>query len=143
MAARRLLIVMVVLLVLSSVAAALVPPPPESTTTSESTTTAEGRQSTKRRSGEFISERVSADSGPPSRIRLKTGDQLSLTVTSKAFQQIAVRGLGLLEPAEPGAPARFDVFVDRPGSFPVQALGGGGPVARLNVHEPGRPGGQR
>jgi hypothetical protein len=142
MAARRLLIVMVVLLVLSSVAAALVPPPPESTTTTDETTTGEGaHQTPKRRTGSLVTARVNAEAHRPERIALAVGDQLSLTVISKSFRQIAVRGLGLLEPAESGSPARFNVLLEGPGSFLVRPLNENRVIARIEVRQP--PGRER
>jgi hypothetical protein len=139
MAARRLLLVMIVLLVLSSLAAALVPPPPEPSGTTAETTTAErpGKQprAEPRRRGRLVSESVAAE-GPPRRIVLAPGDQLSLRVTSRRFAQVAIPGLGLLDSAAPGSPARFDLLAPAPGAYRVRALAGGRTIARIVVRDP-------
>jgi hypothetical protein len=136
MAARRLLIIMVVLLVLSSLAAALVPPPTERSSTDEgqkTTTTARSGPGAPGREGELLRARVEADARRPAQISARVGDQLALTVEAKAFREVEVPALGLLEPAAPGDPARFDMLVERPGSFLVRLVDGGRAIARIEA----------
>jgi len=135
MAARRLLIIMVVLLVLSSLAAALVPPPTERSSTDEGreTTTARSGPGAPAREGELIRARVDADARRAAQISARLGDQLALTVEANAFREVEIPALGLLEPAAPGDPARFDMLVERPGSFLVRLVDGGRAIARIEA----------
>jgi hypothetical protein len=138
MAARRLLIIMVVLLVLSSVAAALVPPPTERSQPEEeqAPTTTTGRASGgSQRVRQLLAARVEAEARRPARITAHVGDQLALTVEAEAYREVEVPAFGLLEPAEPGAPATFDILVDRPGSFLVRLAASGRAIARIEVRE--------
>jgi plastocyanin len=134
MAARRLLIVMVVLLVLSSVAAALVPPPGERSTTDEAEeTTTEKRPAKAGTRGEFVEATLDAEARRPERISVQAGDQLALTVEARAFHEVEIPSFGLLEPAEAGAPARFDLLIERPGSFLVRLGDRGRAIARIDA----------
>jgi hypothetical protein len=121
MAARRLLIVMLLLLGISTLAAALVPPPErESTETEESTATT--RATKERPPGKRVAAEVSARGGGRRKlIQVSLGDQLALVVESARPAEIAVPAFGLIEFAEPGAPARFDMLIRRRGRFDVTA----------------------
>lgn len=122
MAARRLLIVMLLLLGISTLAAALVPPPERETQTDSSTSTTRSTPTRERPEGERVAAEVTARSGgPPEIVRVSTGDQLALVVKVARAAEVEVPAFGLVEFAEPGAPARFDVLVDEPGRFEVNA----------------------
>jgi Flp pilus assembly protein TadD len=133
MAARRLLIVMVVLLVLSSVAAALVPPPGERSTDEAEETTTQKRPAKAGTRGELVEATVDAETRRPERISVRAGDQLALTVEARAFHEVEIPSFGLLEPAEAGAPARFDLLIERPGSFLVRLGDRGRAIARIDA----------
>jgi hypothetical protein len=125
MAARRLLIVLIILLVISTIAAFLAPGPgndarPPATIGSTTTTTATAREPAP--SGRLIRASIDADADSPQTVRLRLGDQLSLRVSSRASDQLEIVGLGLVEAVDRDAPALFDVFADRPGSYPVLLL---------------------
>jgi hypothetical protein len=123
MAARRLLIVMVVLLVISSLAAALVPPPEERTTSSSTTGSSPSTQPVPDPAqGERVTHRIDVSSKAPRKLELSVGDQLSLTVTSTRFAEIAIPALGLIDTATQGSPARFDILIDEPGTFAIRRL---------------------
>lgn len=130
MAARRLLIVMLVLLGISTLAAALVPPPEEQQGTTERPTSTSQRMGQEPRPGERVAAEISAASAKPEEVRLTQGDQLALVVQTERPAEIAVPDFGLIEFAEPGAPARFDILVERDGRFEVTA-GRGGTVATI------------
>jgi plastocyanin len=141
MAARRLLIIMVVLLVLSSVAAALVPPPTERSAPEESeeeTAIESEAGDDRRRAAEVVTVRVDAEAQRPELIAVGVGDQVALTVQARAFHEVEIPALGLLQPVEPGAPARFDMLIDRSGSFLVRLAGGGRAIARIEARERAR-----
>jgi len=121
MAARRLLIIMLLLLGISTLAAAFVPPPEREATRSESSTS----KSTSREglpAAELVKREVtSSGRRAPQRVRVARGDQLTLVVKSDRPGQITVPAFGLIEFAEPGAPARFDILIERQGRFEVNA----------------------
>jgi hypothetical protein len=122
MAARRLLIVMLLLLGISTLAAALVPPPERQQGETESSTSTTKPRTAEPRSGERVAADVSAlTTGRPEEVRVSRGDQLALVVKTARPSEIAVPDFGLIEFAEPGAPARFDILLDRGGSFDVTA----------------------
>ena len=122
MAARRLLIVMLLLLGISTLAAALVPPPERGTETESSTSTTRSAPTRERTEGERVAAEVTARSGGrPEAVRVSTGDQLALVVKVARPAEVEVPAFGLTEFAEPGVPARFDVLVDEPGRFEVNA----------------------
>jgi hypothetical protein len=137
MAARRLIIVMLVLLGVSTLAAALAPvdPGPESTSTSTRTATRERAQRT---GGELVRETIDVQSNQPMSIRLPVGDQLSLSVESRRFGQVEIRGLGLLDDVAPLDPARFDILADEPGRHQVRVLGEKREVGVLEFVDAGR-----
>lgn len=121
MAARRLVVVMLVLLVISTVAAALAPVPPPEGTETTSTATSPPPPLTPV-GGEFVSARFAPGEGRK-RLKLQAGDQLRLEVETASAQTLELTGTGLTDNAAPGAPARFDVLLRRPGHYTVQPLG--------------------
>jgi hypothetical protein len=121
MAARRLLIVMLVLLGISTLAAALVPPPERESTQTE-TTNSTATRAQEPRHGERVAAEVSASRrGRPERVRVSTGDQLALVVNAPRPAEVAIPAFGLIEFADRGAPARFDILIERSGRFDVTA----------------------
>jgi hypothetical protein len=138
MAARRLLIVMLLLLGISTLAAALVPPPERPAETERSTTTTRTAPARGRAEGERVAAEVSTRTGGrPDVVRVSTGDQLALEVEVARPGEVAVPAFGLIEFAEPGAPARFDILMDEPGRFEVSAERAGR-VAAIVAQRPRR-----
>jgi hypothetical protein len=124
MAARRLLIVLLVLIAVSTAAAALVPTrePRTGTGTETVTTRSEPERADDAAPSGRAFDVVVVDDGKGGSIRLRVGDQVSLTVHSRRSDEVEIAGFGALEPAAPGAPARFDLIADRPGRFPVRLV---------------------
>lgn len=125
---------MVVLLAISTLAAALVPPPEAQRGDARSSTSTRPEAETsgeRRHSGRLIEVAVDArgEAGPQS-VRVTSGDQLALSVESPSPVEVTVPAFGLVEFAESGDPARFDLLVDRSGTFDVRSAGGG-TVARI------------
>jgi hypothetical protein len=74
--------------------------------------------------------------GPIRPVRVAAGTHVVLEVATAAAGEASVAGLGLVQPAEPDSPARFDILADRPGTYTVDfdpAAGRGAAVARLVV----------
>ncbi len=124
MAARRLVILMVVLLAASTVAAALAPQSDQSDdeTTTTATTTTEVAPPDRVLDRELVHATIDSGAETPRTIEVEIGDQLALVVETPEPVQIEIPGFGLLEDADPDAPARFDLLVAREGKFPVRAL---------------------
>lgn len=141
MAARRLLILMVLLLVVSTLAAALVPPPQSQREGSETeTTTTEPRPERKQpqRRGRLIERTVDVSPRGPETIRMRRGDELTLTVRSDVPDQVEIPAFGRIEDVGPGDPARFDLLPAVTGIFDARLLDARRVVARLRV-SPARP----
>jgi hypothetical protein len=135
MAARRLLVVLLAALVVASVAATLIAPPrstgpPEG----ETSTTTPHNPDDKGQSGRLIEKSVQTPSKRPAAIELSVGDQLELTVRAGTPVQVEIPQLGMLEDADPEAPAHFSILATRPGRLSVRVVGGR-PVAEVVVAE--------
>jgi hypothetical protein len=133
-AARRLVVVMLVLLAISTLAAALVPPPEERTRTGTQTTERKSRQSRDdRASGELVKGRIDAGRDNPKQLRIERGDQLALTVLAPFGDDVEIPAFGLIETVDPFAAARFDLFANRSGTFPVRAVDANRVLGRIVV----------
>jgi hypothetical protein len=160
MTARRLMIAMLVLLAISVALLALVPTRESNEDTVGSTetapsgrgggeteeTTASGPEDTFDPLSEPQTATISAD-------RKKTfpvvpiylGEQLSLVVCSKRTDQVEIPALGLTDTVAPDAPARFELFPQKPDDLGVRLVGAGRVIARIEVRsgareKSGRPG---
>lgn len=130
MAARRLIAVMIVLLVMSSAAAALVPVTPREETTSS---TREQQPEQQRSTGSLVVASLDAQTRRPAPIRAQAGDQLQLRVSAPVVETVQLRGIGATEDVDPDAPARFDVTLREPGTYPVRLLFSGRQVGVIRV----------
>lgn len=81
-----------------------------------------------------------SDEGMPRTRSLPAGRAAELTVKVARPGLVEVRGLGLSADAEPLTPARFDLLVDRPGSYAVELVAAGSTertrIGRLRVKPP-------
>ena len=101
-------------------------------------------------SGRLIEKSVQTPSKNPPTVRMSPGDQLELTVHTRTATQVEIPRLGMLEDAEPDAPAHFSILASSAGRFEALALGTG-TVATILVkeerppadEEPGGPDGRR
>jgi hypothetical protein len=129
-AARRLVIVMVVLLGLSTLAAALVPAPEERGDPAAPPERADGRERDPAGgwsgyapgAGRVIAARLAISNEPQPDVRVRPGDQLQLLVSGPVGDDIEIPAFGLTETMSADAPARFDILIDRPGTFAVRAV---------------------
>jgi hypothetical protein len=127
MVARRLLIVMLVMLVIASLSSVFLAEPgrrtgagsPQTTTGEHPTGPPERRAEGK---GRLVRVTLESSASRPQTIRLRTGDQLALRVDARRTAQVALVGLGQLEDVVPLGPARFNLYADREGRFPVRML---------------------
>jgi hypothetical protein len=138
MAARRLIVVMLVLLGLSTLVAALVPAPQPSGGGPGSETGPSGGSGPRRgqggstpRAGGTVAARITVSVGEPETVRVKPGQRLVLLVGGQIGEDISIPAFGLTETMTPAAPARFDLIVDRAGTFPIRAFRAERPVGRI------------
>ena len=66
----------------------------------------------------------------PPRPRVTAGAHIVLQVGTSEAGQATVAALGLVAPAEPSTPARFDVLASRPGTYPIAFQPASGGAAR-------------
>jgi hypothetical protein len=130
MVGRRLLLLVAVLMGLTALAASVAPrqngspgptaapgrPPLQPTETAapqvEPAAPAPGEDT--------LDETVSAAPGAsPTRVRARLGQTLRLQVEGAIFDVVVVGGIDQVRAIAPEAPARFEIFVDRTGRFPI------------------------
>ena len=135
MAARRLIMILLVLLFISSLAAALIPidRSDDSTDSSTTSTTAAAEAPP---AGRSLVKRIDVRQRKPETIRMKVGDQLELSVDGPVPDQVEIPRLDLVEPIDSGAPARFDLLADMPGTYPVRLVEANKLIGRLVVTVP-------
>jgi hypothetical protein len=131
MAARRLVALLVALLVVSTLAAALTAPGPERE--SQPTEGASEPESGSPRAGRLIEATLTASAKHPGRVEARRGDQVALTIRSASPGQVEIPAFGRLEDVEPGAPARLDLLLERPGRFAVRLAGSGRAIGLIVV----------
>jgi len=146
MAARRLVIVMLVLLAISTIGAALIPPPGDD----ESGTSDDPGQATRdpqppaeekepaESEPKLVAAEIVVSGMPPKTIALAPGDQLRLLVTAPFGDDIVIPAFGLTETVSESGPARFDLFIDRAGTFEVRTLSSDRLVGRIQARAASR-----
>jgi hypothetical protein len=141
-AARRLVVVMLVLLAISTLAAALLPTPhrDQQTTAAPAARTpkkgARERPPSPRKAGLLLVSRMQISARPPKTVRIERGDELRLEVAAPFGADIEIPAFGLTSAATRFAPAQFDLFADRIGTFDVRAAESGRLAGRLLVGRP-------
>ena len=127
-AARRLLILLLLLFGFSTLAAALIPVPPPVDRTTSSVAGTE-----KRSSSRIVEHTIDAGSRRPSRIRLRDGDFLRLTVRSERVTQVEIPRLGVLEDVGPYDSATLALAPPDAGAYAVRLEDDGRVIARVRV----------
>jgi hypothetical protein len=133
MLGRRFLLLVAVLMGLTALAASVAPreplvrdrrtPTPSPTPTAEAAAGPETNVRT-------IEKTISASEGP-TKVTVREGDLLHLTVESSEVDSVSV--LGEFRPVESESPAEFDLLVDEPGSYPIELLDAGRKIGTLVV----------
>lgn len=120
---------MLVLLGVSTLAAALVPVE-QSSEDEETTTTTEPAP---KPSGRLVTRRVEAGARRPATIRLRLGDQLALTVTSRRADQVAIGRLDEIADVGRDEPARFNLLPFEPATHRIRLLEARRTIGRIEV----------
>jgi len=132
---------MLMLLAVSTLAAALIPPESRRQGTISTTSTTTAAPKSAATGGRLVERTVRAAGEGATRIPIRLGDQLALTVRLGFFDQVEIPALGLIQDAAPGAPALFNVLPDRTGRLDVKLAQAGRVVAVIDVG-PKRRGGR-
>jgi hypothetical protein len=134
MAARRLIMILLVLLFISSIAAALVPIDRSGDSESSSTTTTRAAASEPR--GRSLTKQLDTG-GAKQTIRMRLGDELTLTVEGHAPDQVEIPRLDLVEPIDRGSPAQFfNLLPDITGTLKVRLIEANRTVGHIVVSAP-------
>src|SRR5687768_13533553 len=122
---------MLVLLFLSSLAAALAPV--ENRSADEEPPPAPPPSEQASDNGRLVRATLDLRAARPKPVTARVGDQLQLRVLSDRPGTIEIPAFGETEDVDPVAPAFFDLFLDRDGSFPVRVLETGRTVDEIVV----------
>ncbi len=69
------------------------------------------------------------------RVRARPGQTVILEVQGHVFDEVVLTGLDRSAAIAPEAPARFELFVDRPGRFEIRLLDADRRLGELLVRE--------
>ncbi|MEX2196446.1 MAG: hypothetical protein WD844_14270 [Thermoleophilaceae bacterium] len=136
---RRVLLLFAIVLGFSAVAASLAPPSDddsgETTTAEEAPAPAPPAGDPPPAAGTPEELRFVTGSEEPERHTIEAGERAVVTVAVEDAGQVAIQGLGLIQAAEPGTPARFDVLPSRPGRYEVTFRPVEGEPERIGIIE--------
>jgi hypothetical protein len=130
---RRLLVLAVVLAGLTLLAAVVAPRPtePEVVPRPPAIPAPAARAAEPER---VVRETLSAELGAPDqRVRATVGDRIELLVEGKLLDAVVIPELDLVEAIDPETPARFELYADRAGTFPIALQEAGRPVGELEI----------
>jgi hypothetical protein len=129
-----MLVLVAVLMGLTALVATLAPPQRvhvrgEATPTPQPTSTGDGGLVA---TAPTVTATLPSGPGRPRTVHAELGDQVLIQVQAETPLSVALGNLDV-EPAEPGLPARFELLVDTPGSYPLVALSDGHRIGTLEV----------
>lgn len=135
---RRALLLFAIVLGFAAVAASLAPPPTEETATDS--TTAQPLPPPPPPDAPPVAGapeelRFVTGGERPERRTIEAGERAVVTVAVDDRGQVAIAGLGLVQAAEPGTPARFDVLASRAGRYEVTFRPVEGEPVRIGIIE--------
>jgi hypothetical protein len=143
MLGRRLLLLVAVLLATGAIAAALTPrdlrdsgkstattAPPPAATTAPGLPGATGGTAAGTRE---VSRTIDAEGAEPAVVRARVGNLLHLVVRAPSPDVVELDGTGRFDSVDSSTPARFDFFVETPGTFPIRLQETGQEIGRLVV----------
>ena len=128
---------MAVLLGFTALVTALAPRPTVSPTPGDaSATPSPERSATAGTAGSsrVVTRTVDADAGVRSaHVRARAGDTIRLAVRGDILDAVELRGLGKIEPVEPGSPARFELLAEAAGEHAIVLLDANRRVGLLDI----------
>ena len=138
MLGRRLLLLVAVLLATGAIAAALTPRDSGQTTPTTTTSTTPALPGATGGTGagaREVTHTVNAEGAEPAVVRTQVGDLLHLVVRAPSPDVVELDGLGRFTSVDSSTPARFNFFVENPGTFPIRLQETGQEIGRLVVSE--------
>jgi len=114
MLARRLLLLAAGLMLLTALAAGLAP---------REASEPSAAQSSGLPAGTTVVEEIPAEPGADSRVVVRRGDVLQLTVSGDTLDSVLIERLDRIEAIEPLTPARFEILAESPaGLYPIRLI---------------------
>jgi hypothetical protein len=136
MLGRRLLLLVAVLLATGAIAAALTPrdsSEPTPTTTAPTAPVVPGATGGTGVGAREVNRTVDAQGAEPAVVRARIGDLLNLVVRAPSPDVVELDGTGRFASVDSSTPARFNFFVENPGTFPIRLQETGQEIGRLVV----------
>jgi hypothetical protein len=136
MLGRRLLLLVAVLLATGAIAAALTPRDSSQTTPTTTTSTTPALPGATGGTGagaREVTRTVNAEGAEPAVVRTRVGDLLHLVVRAPSPDVVELDGTGRFASVDSSTPARFNFFVENPGTFPIRLQETGQEIGRLVV----------
>ena len=138
MLGRRVLLLVAVLLATGAIAAALTPrdlrDSDQTTPTTRSTPpTLPGATGGTGAGAREVTRSVDAEGAEPAVVRTQVGDLLNLVVRAPSPDVVELDGTGRFASVDASTPARFNFFVEKPGTFPIRLQESGREIGRLVV----------
>jgi hypothetical protein len=150
MVGRRLLLLVAVLMGLTALAASIAPrdggSPAPSTAPgrpplpASQTPAPEIEPAAPAANEDTLDETMSAARGAsPTRVRVNLGQILRLQVAGPVYDTVLIDGLDETDAIAPESPATFDIYMDRPGRFPITLQDEGRRLGEIVVSECRQP----
>jgi hypothetical protein len=138
MLGRRLLLLVAVLLATGAIAAALTPrdsgrTTPTTTTTTPTAPVLPGATGGTGAGAREVTRTVDAEAAKPAVVRARVGNLVHLVVRAPSPDVVELDGTGRFASVDPSTPARFNFFVENPGTFPIRLQETGEEIGRLVV----------
>jgi hypothetical protein len=136
MLGRRMLLLVAVLLATGAIAAALTPRDSGQstpTTTTSTTPALPGATGGTGAGAREVTRTVNAEAAEPAVVRARVGDLLHLVVRAPSPDVVELDGTGRFDSVDSSTPARFEFFVETPGTFPIRLQETGQEIGRLVV----------
>jgi hypothetical protein len=136
MLGRRVLLLVAVLLATGAIAAALTPRDSGQTTPTTTAPTAPALAGPSGGTGagaREVTRTVDAEGAEPAVVRTQVGDLLNLVVRAPSPDVVELDGTGRFASVDSSTPARFNFFVENPGTFPIRLQESGREIGRLVV----------
>ena len=125
MIARRLLLLAAVLMLLTALAAGLAPQRDSGDETAPPADVATGTVT-------IVEERLSADEDDQS-VSARVGDLIQLEVAGDVLDAVEVERLDRIDAIEPTTPARFEIWAEDAGVYPIRLIEADRRIGRLDI----------
>lgn len=111
-------------------------PPPDQRVQEPSSSPSAGGPAAPAEQPDVIEQTISAEAAEATTVEIPLGATVRLTVTAKALDGVEIEALDRFAGVSPDAPAEFELYADRAGSYDVRLVESGRLVGRLEVSSP-------